>query len=126
MISASWRPICRINELQASNRQLVKGIDLGNTKTRTETQKSSKLAHIIFKEYRYRVLQLLLLNDDESYHVREIARITETVPGTLHKELRALSEAGLLIRKRSGNQIVYAANLECPIYAELRSILTKI
>ncbi|MCH8847341.1 MAG: nucleotidyltransferase domain-containing protein, partial [Proteobacteria bacterium] len=42
---------------------------------------SSKLAEILFKDYRRRVLALLLLNPDKRYHVREIARLTGTVAG---------------------------------------------
>ena len=56
----------------------------------------SALASLLFKEYRRQVLGLLLLHPDESYHMREIARLTHTQPGTLHKELAKLAEAGIL------------------------------
>ena len=42
---------------------------------------------ILFSEYRRRVLGLLLLHPEERYHVREIARLTNTTAGTLHREL---------------------------------------
>jgi len=86
---------------------------------------SSKLAEIIFKDYRRRVLALLLLNSDKRYHVREIARITGTVAGTLHKELARLAEAGILARQNVGNQVQYFADKNCPIFDELASILRK-
>jgi predicted nucleotidyltransferase len=60
-----------------------------------------------------------------SLHVREIARVTGKVPGTLVRELNQLAESGLLLRKPVGNQIHYQANPACPIYEELRSILKK-
>jgi DNA-binding IclR family transcriptional regulator len=41
----------------------------------------------------------------ESLHVREIARLTGVPPGSLHRELKALSEAGLLLRESAGNQV---------------------
>lgn len=85
----------------------------------------SPLSHLLFKEYRRRVLGLLLLRPDQTYHVREIARLTDTVPGTLHKELTKLAEVGVLSKTRHGNQVSYQANRECVIYEELASILRK-
>lgn len=87
---------------------------------------SSKLEKLLFKGYRRRVLGLLLLHPDERYHVREIARMTGTVAGTLHKELARLAEAGVLLKETVGNQVQYRANVECPIYEELRLILQKL
>lgn len=86
----------------------------------------SELAKLLFKDYRRRVLALLLLHPDKRYHVREIARLTGTVAGTLHKELARLAEAGILVRKAVGNQLHYQANTECPIYEELSRILQKL
>lgn len=86
---------------------------------------SSLLADILFKEYRRRVLCLLLLRPDQAYHVREIARLTGTVPGTLHKELSKLAEADVLKKSSRGNQVSYQANRDCLIFEELSSILRK-
>lgn len=83
------------------------------------------LSSLLFGEYRKRVLGLLLLNPNASYHVRELARLTDTAPGTLHKELTKLTAAGILQSKKVGNQVHYSANLSCPIYAELAGILRK-
>jgi len=86
---------------------------------------SSKLAKLLFKGYRRRVLRLLLLHPDKRYHVREIARLTGTVAGTLHRELAKQADAGLLVKESVGNQIVYQANPDCMILEELTSILEK-
>jgi len=83
------------------------------------------LASLIFGTYRRRVLGLLLLHPEEAFHVREIARQTETNAGTLHKELARLAEAGLLKRERVGNQLRYSANRRCPVFEELASLLRK-
>lgn len=77
------------------------------------------LATGLFSGYQRRVLGLLLLHPDPSYHVREIARLTDTAPGTLHKELSRLASAGVLERERRGNQLAYRANRSCPIFQEL-------
>ena len=86
---------------------------------------ASKLAKLLFKDYRRRVLGLLLLHADKRYHVREIARLTDTVAGTLHKELSRLADAGLLLKDTVGNQVLYGANRDCPIFEELASIFRK-
>ncbi|HGU7323725.1 TPA: nucleotidyltransferase domain-containing protein [Legionella pneumophila] len=80
---------------------------------------------ILFSEYRRRVLAFLLLHPDERYHVREIARLTNTTAGTLHRELSKLAKSKVLLREQSGNQVYYQANRNFPIYTELSSILKK-
>jgi predicted nucleotidyltransferase len=83
------------------------------------------LTTILFTDYRRRVLGLLLLHPERAYHLREIARLTGTVPGTLGRELTKLTDAGVLVKHRVGNQLHYSANRDCPIYDELASILRK-
>lgn len=83
------------------------------------------LATILFTDYRRRVLGLLLLHPEQHYHVREIARLTGTVTGTLTRELAKLTEAGLLVKRQVGNQVQYTANRDCPVFEELASILRK-
>ncbi len=83
------------------------------------------LSATLFSEYRRRTLGLLLMHPEESYHVREIARLTNTAPGTLHKELTRLAAAGILTRERRGNQLLYRANRACPIFDELAGIMRK-
>ncbi len=86
---------------------------------------SMSLASLLFTDYRRRVLGLLLLHPERSYHLREIARLTATQPGTLARELSKLADAGVLLKQKVGNQLQYAANRQCPVYEELASILRK-
>jgi predicted nucleotidyltransferase len=83
------------------------------------------LASLLFTDYRRRVLGLLLLRPDRSYHLREIARLTATQPGTMARELSKLTDAGVLTKQKVGNQLQYSANRQCPVYEELASILRK-
>jgi predicted nucleotidyltransferase len=85
----------------------------------------ANLPQLLFGAYRHRVLDLLLPRPRESFHVREIARLTGVPAGSLHRELRLLADAGLLRVERSGNQVRYSANPEFPVYAELAGILHK-
>ncbi|MCY4531106.1 MAG: nucleotidyltransferase domain-containing protein, partial [Gammaproteobacteria bacterium] len=86
---------------------------------------NAKISEILFKESRRKVLSLLLLHPAKSFHVREIARSTGTVAGTINRELHTLAEAELLIRETQGNQLHYRANTDCVIFDELASILKK-
>lgn len=85
----------------------------------------SSLSSILFSDYRSRVLGLLLLHPERTYYLREIARITGTVPGTLKRELDKLLEVGLLTVKKVGNQNHYRANQDCPVYVDLANVLRK-
>ena len=80
---------------------------------------------LLFGAYRRQVLALLLLRPEESFHVREIARLSGVPAGSLHRELRLLLDAGLLIREPVGNQVRYRANRGHLIYAEVAEIFRK-
>lgn len=89
------------------------------------TKTPTDLGTVFFGAYRRQVLGLLLLHPDESFHLREIARATNTQPGTLRRELAQLADAGVLSREKVGNLVRYKAETACPIYDELRGILKK-
>lgn len=79
----------------------------------------------MFSPYRRRLLAVLLLRPDERFHVRELGRMTGISAGSLHRELKAMAESGLLLRERVGNQVFYQADSDCSIYAELAAIFCK-
>lgn len=83
------------------------------------------LVELLFGAYRRQILALLLLRPDESFYVREIARLTGVPAGSLHRELKLLSEAGLLQRSVAGNQVRYQVDRACPIQEELAGIFRK-
>jgi len=76
-------------------------------------------------QYRGKALALLLLQPQRRLHVREIARLTGTVAGTMNKELGRLQKAGLLEKHRVGNQLQFCANLQHPVFPELSALLRK-
>ncbi|MBI4754294.1 MAG: helix-turn-helix domain-containing protein [Betaproteobacteria bacterium] len=85
----------------------------------------TSLAHHLLGSTRSAVLAELLLHPDTSLHVRELARLTGTSPGSLHRELRSLTELGLLLRQETGRQVHYRANTACPVFEELAGLLRK-
>jgi predicted nucleotidyltransferase len=83
------------------------------------------LSNILFSGSRRSILALLYGHADEQFYLREITRRARTGIGATQRELRQLSEAGLIQSVRRGHQIYYQANRKNPIFAELKSILAK-
>jgi predicted nucleotidyltransferase len=83
------------------------------------------LANLLFGAYRHRVLSLLFLQPGDRFHVRMISRLTGVPAGSLHRELRQLADAELLVAARSGNQVLYSANAASPVFHELAAMLDK-
>lgn len=79
---------------------------------------------LLFGAYRRGILALLL-RPGESFFVRQISRLSGVPAGSLHRELKLLADAGLLIRTASGNQVRYQADRTCPIYDDLTAIFRK-
>lgn len=85
----------------------------------------TSLAHHLLGPTRSRVLSALLLHPERALHVRELARVAQTSPGSLHRDLRALADLGLLSRQDVGRQVTYQANTQSPVFADLAGLLRK-
>lgn len=85
----------------------------------------SSVAHFLLGQTRSAVLGALLLHPDASLHVRELARLTGASPGSLHRDLRAMTALGLLLRQEVGRQVHYRANTQSPVFEELAGLLRK-
>lgn len=88
-------------------------------------RQAPQLVEVLFGAYRRQILALLLLRPDESFYVREIGRLAGVPAGSLHRELKLLSDAGLLRRSAAGNQVRYQVDRTCPIHEELAGIFRK-
>lgn len=85
------------------------------------------LAHLLFPvQYRRKVLAVLFTRVGQSFHLRELARLTGIASaGSLKKELDQLVRAGLVNMQRVGNQTLFCANEHHPIFPELRVLVLK-
>ncbi len=83
------------------------------------------LAEALWPKARRRILGLLLAHPDEEWHLRNIARETDLAPATVQREVISLYEAGILTRRRDGNQVKYGADRSCPIFPELQGLVLK-
>jgi len=71
------------------------------------------------------ILALLVSRPGESLYLREIVRAISGSPGTVHRELRGMTEAGILTREQRGSQTHYRLNEACPIFPEIRGLILK-
>lgn len=86
---------------------------------------TSRLMDLLFGTTRQRVLAVLLLRPDTGFHLRELARLTGSHPGTLGRELEKLTESGVLQRAQQGNQVHYRANRDSLLFDDLAAIFRK-
>ena len=87
--------------------------------------KIDSLSATLFGKTRRAVLALLYSHVDELFYFRQIARTAGVGLGAVQRELKKLSEAGIIRRTVRGHQVYYQANPECPVYAELKSLVLK-
>ena len=80
---------------------------------------------LLFGDAHRRLLGLLILRPEQSFHVREAARLTGLDAGNAHRDLKRMARAGLVTATRVGNQVRYQADRACIIFEELAAILRK-
>ena len=80
---------------------------------------------VLFDKTRRNLLALLFTHADQAYYLRELARQTGSGMGAVQREVRKLSEAGILRREVRGRQVYYQANPDCPVFAELKGLVVK-
>ncbi len=91
----------------------------------TKKSDSSSIADALFPKVRQRVLAVLFGAPDRSFYANEIIALAQSGTGAVQRELAGLSEAGLLIVSKQGNQKHYQANAAAPVFAELRGLVLK-
>ncbi|MBI5447731.1 MAG: nucleotidyltransferase domain-containing protein [Gammaproteobacteria bacterium] len=85
----------------------------------------TRLPDALFSQVLQRVLALLYGQSERAFYTNEIIRLTYSGTGAVQRELKKLSDAGLITVEQRGNQKHYQANHKAPIFSELRSIVLK-
>jgi len=86
---------------------------------------NKNLSSILFPKTRRAVLSLLYGHADESFYLRQIVRMTGGGLGPVQRELKNLTDTGIIVREIQGRQVYYRANTQCPIFDELKIIVRK-
>jgi DNA-binding transcriptional ArsR family regulator len=84
----------------------------------------ARIASTLFPAARLAMLRWLS-DTEHGLHLRELERRSSLNKHGLSRELHALRNAGILMSRELGNQVIYRLNPECPIYDALRSIVRK-
>jgi DNA-binding transcriptional ArsR family regulator len=79
----------------------------------------------LFGKTRQSVLALLYGRVDNSFYTKQILDAVKTGRGTVQRELKTLTDAGIITREVEGRQVYYQASEKCPIFNELKSIVRK-
>jgi DNA-binding transcriptional ArsR family regulator len=85
----------------------------------------SPLASVLFSRTRGSILGLLLGHPESRFYTREVIEAVGGASGAARRELKALTDAGILLREREGRQVYYRANPDSPIFPELVSLVRK-
>jgi predicted nucleotidyltransferase len=87
--------------------------------------RSNSIGNVLFTKTQQKVLGLLFGKPDQSFYLNEITKLSQMGRGTIKRELERMEAAGIVVKKRIGNQKHYQANPECPVYSELMGIARK-
>jgi len=85
----------------------------------------TSISEALFFGVQQRVLGLFFGQPGRSFHGNEVMHLTHSGKGGLQRELRRLTDSGLLTVTALGNQKRYQANAASPIFEELCSIVQK-
>jgi predicted nucleotidyltransferase len=93
--------------------------------SKSDSPISAPLANALFPKVRQRVLAVLFGRPDRSFYANELIALAQSGTGAVQRELLSLSEAGLLLVSKQGNQKHYQANASAPVFSELRGLVLK-
>jgi predicted nucleotidyltransferase len=92
---------------------------------KTRKKPASGLASALFTPVQQRVLGLLFGQPERTFGSAELIRLAESGTGAAHRQLQRLERAALVRATRLGNQKLYQANRDSPIFSELHGLVVK-
>jgi len=91
----------------------------------TKERSPNGLAGALFSKVQLSVLGLVIGQPDRSFRISEIIRLVGSGSGAVQRELETLTAAGIFTVSFSGNQKLYGANRQSPIFEELYGLVLK-
>ena len=83
------------------------------------------LAEFLSSRSRAEILRLLFGTDGRELHVRELERQSGLADATIRQELKKLTRLGVIVGRQDGNRTYYRANVESPLYPDIRNLVRK-
>ena len=85
----------------------------------------SSIASVLFTKTQQRLLAVFFGKPDHSFYLNEAARLAGVGKGAVVREIKKMTDAGLLTTHQQGNQQHYQANPDNPVFEELKAITRK-
>ena len=79
----------------------------------------------LFPGVRQEVLAATLTRPEKWWYLSELAEFLHTRPSSLQRELSSLADSGILQRRKDGRRTYFKAEMQSPIFRDLRSIFEK-
>src|SRR5690554_1592357 len=86
---------------------------------------NTAIGDALFTKAQQKVLAVLFGQPEQSFYLNELVRLADMGRGAISRELSKLTDAGLLVMHKQGNQNHYQANHASPIMHELVAIVRK-
>lgn len=83
------------------------------------------LTELLSSKTRSKIFTILFNEDVADLHLREIERKAGLTVTTLSKELKKLTDLDIIISRRDGNRLYYRANIDHPLYEDIKSLVSK-
>jgi len=71
------------------------------------------------------VLGILFGQPERSFLSKEVIALANSGTGAVHRELKRLAGSGLIVVRSAGWEKHYQANIESPVFSELRALVMK-
>lgn len=79
----------------------------------------------LFPGIRAGVFSATMLQPEHWWYMTELAKYLGVRPSSLQRELDSLVRAGFLLRRQDGRRAYFKANVESPLFPELKGIVEK-
>lgn len=86
---------------------------------------NSVFSGLITSKTRIKILMRLFLNPNQHAYLRELSGEFQVSPSQIRDELHQLKKADILSTQKKGRQVLYNANQNHPLFAELHSMVQK-
>ena len=86
---------------------------------------ATSIGDALFTKAQQKMLALFFGQPDKSFYLNEVVRLAAMGKGVISRELTKLTDAGLLVVSKQGNQNHYQANSACPVFNELILVVKK-
>lgn len=86
----------------------------------------SLFAGLISSKTRIKLLVRFFFNPGTRSYLRELSKEFNVSSNAVREELNQLTKTGLLTSEKNGRNVLYAANIEHPLFPELKSMVGKV